>query len=112
MAIINHIIYNNLTDKEYIDKYTIGFEELKKHVANKTPQWAAKITGIHKESIEKLAHEISRNQPAAIRIGVALERHHGGGTNNKSSYLYSSSNWCVETCRGRHDSVSSVGTSL
>ena len=29
MAIINHIIYNNLTDKEYIDKYTIGFEELK-----------------------------------------------------------------------------------
>ena len=79
MAIINHIIYNNLTDKEYIDKYTIGFEELKKHVANKTPQWAAKITGIHKESIEKLAHEISRNQPAAIRIGVALERHHGGG---------------------------------
>ena len=54
MAIINHIIYNNLTDKEYIDKYTIGFEELKKHVANKTPQWAAKITGIHKESIENL----------------------------------------------------------
>ncbi len=30
MAVINHIIRNNLTDKEYIDKYTDGFEELKK----------------------------------------------------------------------------------
>ena len=79
MALINHIIENDLTDKDYIDKYTDGFEELKSHVTDKTPEWAAKITGVNKEDIEKLAFELASNQPAAIRIGVALERHHGGG---------------------------------
>ena len=79
MAVINHIIKNDLTDKDYIDKYTDGFEELKSHVTDKTPEWAAKITGVNKEDIEKLALELASNQPAAIRIGVALERHHGGG---------------------------------
>ena len=79
MAIINHIISNDLTDKDYIDKYTDGFEELKSHVSDKTPEWASKITGVNKEDIEKLAFELAKNQPAAIRIGVALERHHGGG---------------------------------
>ena len=79
MAVINHIIKNDLTDKDYIDKYTDGFEELKSHVTDKTPEWAAKITGVNKEDIEKLAFELASNQPAAIRIGVALERHHGGG---------------------------------
>ena len=79
MAVINHIIKNDLTDKDYIDKYTDGFEELKSHVTDKTPEWAAKITGVNKEDIEKLAFELATNQPAAIRIGVALERHHGGG---------------------------------
>ena len=44
MAVINHIIENDLTDKDYIDKYTDGFEELKSHVSDKTPEWAAKIT--------------------------------------------------------------------
>ena len=79
MAVINHIIKNDLTDKDYIDKYTDGFDELKSHVTDKTPEWAAKITGVDKEDIEKLALELASNQPAAIRIGVALERHHGGG---------------------------------
>ena len=79
MALINYIIKNDLTDKDYIDKYTDGFEELKNHITDKTPEWAAKITGVNKEDIEKLAFELAKNQPAAIRIGVALERHHGGG---------------------------------
>ncbi len=79
MAIINHIISNDLTDKDYIEKYTDGFEELKSHASDKTPEWAAKITGVDKDDIEKLAFELANNQPAAIRMGVALERHHGGG---------------------------------
>ena len=79
MALINHIIKNDLTDKDYINKYTDGFDELKSHVTDKTPEWAAKITGVNKEDIEKLALELASNQPAAIRIGVALERYHGGG---------------------------------
>lgn len=79
MGIINSIISNDLVDVDYVKKYTNGFEELKEHSITRTPDWASKITGISKQDIEKLALEIATSQPAAIRIGVALERHHGGG---------------------------------
>tara|TARA_E500000178_G_scaffold167158_2_gene166591 strand:- start:6498 stop:8627 length:2130 start_codon:yes stop_codon:yes gene_type:complete len=79
IALINHIISNNLTDQNYISNYTNGFEELKAHVKNKTPDWASNITGISSENIQKLAFEIATSQPVGIRIGVALERHNGGG---------------------------------
>ena len=79
MALINYIIYNNLTDDDYIKNYTEGFDELKIHAKDKTPEWASSITGINVEDIKKLAIEISKEQPVGIRIGVALERHNGGG---------------------------------
>lgn len=79
IALINHIISNNLTDQDYISNYTNGYEELKTHVKNKTPDWASNITGISSENIQKLAFEIATSQPVGIRIGVALERHNGGG---------------------------------
>ena len=50
-----------------------------KHSKSKTPAWASKITGIPETDIVQLAKELATSQPAAIRIGVALERHHGGG---------------------------------
>ena len=64
---------------DYINNHTNGFEELKEHVKDKDPKWASKITGISEEDIKKLAQEIATVQPVGIRIGVALERHYGGG---------------------------------
>ena len=49
---INHIIYNDLTDIDYINNHTNGFEELKEHVKDKDPKWASKITGISEEDIK------------------------------------------------------------
>ena len=79
MAIINSIIESNLVDNDYVLNHTNGFEELKEHSKSKTPAWASKITGIPETDIVQLAKELATSQPAAIRIGVALERHHGGG---------------------------------
>lgn len=79
MALINSIIEQGLVDQDYVDKYTIGFNELKERAGTRTPEWAEKITGIPAADIRKLARELATSQPAAIRIGVALERHYGGG---------------------------------
>ena len=79
MGVINSIIEQGLTDDEYIKNYTNGFSELSEHAKSKTPEWASKITGIKAEDIKKLALELATIQPAAIRMGVALERHYGGG---------------------------------
>ena len=79
MGIINSIIEQDLIDKNYVKNYTNGFSELSEHAKSKTPEWASKITGVKVEDIKKLAFELSTIQPAAIRMGVALERHYGGG---------------------------------
>jgi anaerobic selenocysteine-containing dehydrogenase len=79
MAMINVIISENLVDKDYVDNYTVGFAELAERAHSRTPEWAAAITGISADAIRTLAHEYASAQPAAIRIGVALERHYGGG---------------------------------
>ncbi len=52
---------------------------MKERAAERTPDWAAEITGVSADDIRKLAREMATEQPVGIRIGVALERHYGGG---------------------------------
>lgn len=79
MALIHTIIEEGLVDRDYVERYTLGFDELAARASTRTPEWAAGITGIPAEDIRQLAREYAAAKPAAIRIGVALERHHGGG---------------------------------
>ncbi len=79
MALINVLCAEGLVDRDYVDNYTVGFDELAERAADRTPEWAADITGVPAEEIRRLAREYAATQPAAMRIGVALERHRGGG---------------------------------
>jgi anaerobic selenocysteine-containing dehydrogenase len=79
MALINSIIAQGLVDEDYVTQHTIGFDELKSRASTRTPEWAESITGVPAADIRKLAFELAAEQPAAIRMGVALERHYGGG---------------------------------
>lgn len=79
LAMIHVIIREGLVDRDYVDNYTVGFEELAEHVAPYTPEFAAQETGIDAEVIRTLAREYATAQPSAIRIGVAIERSAGGG---------------------------------
>lgn len=78
MAMMNVIIAEDLVDQDYIDNYTIGYKELAERAKTRTPEWAAEITGIAADDIRKLAREYATTPPAAIRMGVALERSYGG----------------------------------
>ncbi len=53
-------------DKEYIAKYATGLDELKKHVADKTPEWAYPITGIKPSVIRETARFISAHRPRSL----------------------------------------------
>lgn len=79
MALINTLIAQDLLDHDYIANYTLGFDELKQRAASCTPEWAEGITGVAAADIRKLAQEFAAAKASAIRMGVALERHHGGG---------------------------------
>ena len=79
MAMMHTIIEEGLQDQDYIDNYTVGFAELAERARQRTPEWASEITGVPTEDIRRLAREFASIQPAAIRLGVALERNYGGG---------------------------------
>ncbi len=60
------IIEEELYDKAYVEKYTYGFDELKEHVKDKTPEWAYGITTIEPEIIRRTAREMAFAAPAVI----------------------------------------------
>ena len=79
LGMMNVIIAEGLVDYDYVEKYTLGFEELKARAANYPPERVAEITGIPVADIQTLAREYATTQPSAIRQGVAIERSRGGG---------------------------------
>jgi anaerobic selenocysteine-containing dehydrogenase len=79
LGMMNVIITENLVDMDYVEKYTVGYEELKERASTYTPELVSEITGVPAEDIRKLAREYATIQPSVIRIGVAVERHSGGG---------------------------------
>ena len=79
LGMMNVIIAEDLVDHDYVEKYTLGYEELKERAALFPPERVSRITGIPAEDIVRLAREYATTPPAAIREGVAIERSRGGG---------------------------------
>ncbi len=66
LAWIHVIIKEEIYDKEYIQKYAYGFDQLKNHVKNMTPEWAYGITTIEPDIIRKTAREMAAASPSVI----------------------------------------------
>ncbi|MDO9510818.1 MAG: molybdopterin-dependent oxidoreductase [Bacteroidales bacterium] len=63
---IHVILYEDLFDKEYVAKYCTGFDQLKDHVRNMTPEWAYGITTIKPDVIRATAREMADAAPSVI----------------------------------------------
>ena len=63
---IHIIISEELYDKNYVEKYTYGFDQLKEAVKSYTPEWAYGITTIKPDIIRKTAKEMADASPAVI----------------------------------------------
>ncbi|MDQ1297261.1 MAG: thiosulfate reductase / polysulfide reductase chain [Bacteroidota bacterium] len=66
LAWMHEIIYNEYFDKKYVEKYCTGFDQLKAHVRDFTPEWAYGITTIKPDLIRKTAKEMADASPAVI----------------------------------------------
>jgi thiosulfate reductase / polysulfide reductase chain A len=70
----NHvIIQEGLYDKEFVEKWTVGFDRLKERVRAYTPEWAAEISWVSAEKIRAAARLYATTKPAAMTWGNALE---------------------------------------
>jgi anaerobic selenocysteine-containing dehydrogenase len=75
---MNVITSEGLEDRDYVERHTVGFEELKQRVADWTPERAAQVTGIPAEDIVQLAREYASTRPAAIRLNYGVQRSERG----------------------------------
>jgi len=66
LAWIHVLIYEDLYNKEFVEKYTFGFDHLKEHVKNMTPEWAYGITTIKPELIRRTARIMAGAAPAVV----------------------------------------------
>jgi len=73
LGMLNVIINENLYDKEFVEKWCYGFEELKERVQDYPPEKVAEITWIPKEDIIKAARLYAASKPAAIHWGVPID---------------------------------------
>ncbi len=79
LAVMHIIIRDDLVDDEWVSEHTLGFDELSTHVATRTPEWAAAITGLSVADIERFARDYATIGPAVIRTLVGAEHHENGG---------------------------------
>ncbi len=66
LAWMNVLIDEGLYDKDYVERYTIGFEQLARHVRQYTPEWVYLETGIKPDVIRETAREMAKAAPATV----------------------------------------------
>jgi anaerobic selenocysteine-containing dehydrogenase len=75
LGMLNVIINEGLYDKEFVGKWTFGFDQLKQRVKEYPPGKVAEITWVSKDKIIEAARAYATAKPAIIHPGVAIEQH-------------------------------------
>lgn len=66
LAMIHVVIFEELYDKDFIEEYATGLEELRERVRQYTPEWQAPITEIPAETVRRIAREMAAKAPAVL----------------------------------------------
>ncbi|RFU67452.1 molybdopterin oxidoreductase family protein [Peribacillus saganii] len=77
---IMHILFaEGLVNPSFLQEYTVGHEELRKHVVQYDPVTVSGITGVPVRDIYRLARMYGTTSPSFIRIGNGPQHHDNGG---------------------------------
>jgi len=66
LAMIHVLIADDLYDRDFVTRYTHGFEQLAAAVLEYTPEWAATKTGISAATIRDVARDFGGARPRAV----------------------------------------------
>jgi anaerobic selenocysteine-containing dehydrogenase len=73
LGMINVVISEGLYDSQFVEEWTVGFEELKSHVASYTPEEVEAITWVPAETIREAARLYATCTPGCIAWGNGLD---------------------------------------
>lgn len=73
LGLAHILIRDDLYDEEFVEDWTVGFDEFAEYVKAFTPEHVAGITGIDEETIERLAESIEDAEGASYVMYTGLE---------------------------------------
>lgn len=79
LGMMHVLVRDGLIDRDYIARYTLGFDALEQRLADYPPERVAKLCGLSVSEVVDLAREYGTARPAAIRLNYGMQRHAGGG---------------------------------
>lgn len=74
LGMMNVIIKENLTDKEFVEKWTYGFDKLAEVVEEWTPEKAAEVTWVPADTIRKVARMYATIKPACLHDSNGIDQ--------------------------------------
>ena len=73
MGVLKVIIEEDLYDKEFVERWTIGFDNIREEITKFTLDDVEKMTWVAKSQIQELARLYATTKPASIQEGNSLE---------------------------------------
>jgi anaerobic selenocysteine-containing dehydrogenase len=80
-AVMHCLFRDGKADRDYLERYTDAPAELEAHVRERSPAWAAAITGCDAETIEAFARLVGERKHAYFRLGYGFSRSRNGAVN-------------------------------
>lgn len=78
LAMLNYLDENKLIDKDFIEKYTSGYEMLKENFKKYSVEDVCKVTGIDKDKFTEFCREYATAKKPMILAGSGMSRHTNG----------------------------------
>ncbi len=77
-----HILFrDNLADRNYLEKFSDHPHQLEDHLRERSPEWAASITGLAVSEIEEFAKLVGETKRSYFRLGYGFTRSRNGAAN-------------------------------
>lgn len=73
LGLLNVIINEELYDKDFVEKWTFGFDKLAERVQDYPPDRVAEITWVPKDKIIEAARLFATSKPASVQWGVPVD---------------------------------------
>jgi anaerobic selenocysteine-containing dehydrogenase len=80
-AVMHCLFRDGKADHDYLARYTDAPAELAAHVRDRSPEWAAAITGCDVATIEAFARLVGERRRAYFRLGYGFSRSRNGAAN-------------------------------
>lgn len=91
------IIRENLFDKDFVSRWTLGFDEYKTYVQQFTPEQTQRITGVPADTIVAAARLFAGSRAACIMTSASPTVHHTNGVQNHRAII------CLSGLTGNFD---------